>query len=167
MKNTHVNSLYLHCITSIAAALMLLVCTSVSLADSPDQPRPDQHQIDKSTRPFLITGKLPHLTGMLIKKWDDPKLGLTDQQKRWLKVVREETISDVRRISSDVSRLEKLVVDGINTGLEPDDLYDTVKEIARLKTEATMIHLKCIYDTRKILKPQQMQYLLGPGLAEK
>jgi len=115
----------------------------------------------RNAPPFLITGKLPHLTGMLMKQWDNPKLGLTDQQKRWLKVVREETVSDVHRLSSEVSILEKQVVSGINSGLEPDDLYPTVREIAELKTEATMVHLKCIYDTRKILKHEQMKFLLN------
>ncbi len=143
-------------VIAMAAALMLLACGSVSLADGPAGP-----QAGKKAPPFLIIGKLPHLTGILIKEWDSPELGLTAQQKRWLKVVREETIADVKRLSSEVSTLEKQVVDGINSGLEPDDLYPTVKEIAKLKTEATMVHLKCIYDTRKILKPEQMQYLLG------
>ncbi len=145
-------------ITAIAAAATMFLCMGMASAAEVNRP-----VLDKNAMPFLITGKLPHLTAMLMTQWDNPRLGLTDQQKRWLKVVREETIADVKRLASEVSTLENQVVEGINSGLEPDDLYATVKEIASLKTEATMVHLKCIYDTRKILKPEQMKFLLDSG----
>jgi hypothetical protein len=80
---------------------------------------------------------------MLMKQWDDPRLGLTDQQKRWLKVVREETIADVKRLTSEVATLEKQVVDGINSGLEPDDLYPA--ERPKRQPQESSTPLQCLF----------------------
>ena len=141
--------------------LLLLLCSLSAVAQAQEA----GFRAGTKTVPFLITGKLPHLTGLLMKQWDSPELGLSPQQKRWLKLVREETISDIKRLSKKISELEGQVVDGINSGMEPDLLYPKVKEIARLKTEATMVHLKCLYDTRKILRPEQLKLLLETGSA--
>ncbi len=144
----------------IATATLLFLYSSMSLCAQSGR-KAKTPLLKKQAMPFLITGKLPHLTGILMKQWDSPKLGLTGKQKRWLMVVRKETIADVMRLAKQVSALEKQVVKGINSGKEPDELYPLVKQIAKLKTEATMVHLKCIYDTRKILTPEQMQWLMN------
>ncbi len=141
------------------AAIVLMYCSMSFCAQSGSKAKGPL--LSKQAMPFLITMKLPHLTGMLMKQWDSPELGLTEKQKRWLMVVRKETIADVMRLAKQVSALEKQVVEGINSGKEPDELYPLVKQIAKLKTEATMVHLKCIYDTRKILTPEQMQLLMN------
>ncbi len=143
-----------HTIAKIILISLILVVTNTAVASSTASKMPKI-----ANKPFLITGQLPHYTPMLMKVWDDPELGLSDKQKRWLKVVREETIHDIRRIAQKTASLERQVANGIKTGMEPDQLLPTVKEIAALKTEATMVHLKCIYDTRKILTEQQLKWL--------
>jgi len=125
-------------ITALAAAVMLLFCGGTALGSTSGQP-----VLDKNALPFLINGRLPHLTGMLMKQWDNPELGLTDQQKRWLKVVREETIADVKRLTSEVATLEKQVVDGINSGLEPDDLYPA--ERPKRQPQESSTPLQCLF----------------------
>ncbi len=149
-----------HAVIFITTAALLLLCASTSLCAQSGS-KAKAPLLKKQAMPFLIIGKLPHLTGILMKQWDNPRLGLTEKQKRWLMVVRKETIADVMRLAKKVSALEKQVVEGINSGKEPDELYPLVKQIAKLKTEATMVHLKCIYDTRKILTPEQMQWLMN------
>jgi len=46
------------------------------------------------------------------------------------------------------------------TTTPPDKLAPLVDKISDLKTEATMVHLKCIQDTTKILDDRQLAALL-------
>lgn len=109
--------------------------------------------------PFLITGKLPHLTKLLIEQWDSPALHLSEEQKAKLLVVRKVTIAGVQKLGPEIASLEKQVAEGIFAGKTPDELHPLVQTIAELKAEATMIHLRCIDDTSKILDQQQLDVL--------
>ncbi|WP_456386924.1 Spy/CpxP family protein refolding chaperone [Desulfolithobacter sp.] len=113
----------------------------------------------KNSPPFLITGKMPHLTKLLMKEWDNPELKLSEEQKSRLMVVRKETIGAVRRISPKVADLERKVVEGIFAGQSPAELRPLLEDIAGLKTRATMVHLQCIHDTRAILTGAQLEFL--------
>ena len=110
--------------------------------------------------PFLITGKLPHLTKLLIKQWDNPQLHLLDEQKIKLLVVRKETIGGAQKLGKEIGELEQQVVEGSLGGKSPDELRGLVEEIAQLKAEATMIHLSCISKTSKVLDQQQLNLLM-------
>jgi len=115
----------------------------------------------KKAPPFLITGKLPHLTKLLMQQWDNSELNLNDAQKTKLLVIREETISGVRRIGGELAPLEQQVAEGIFAGKTPGELSSTVQKIAEMKTEATMLHLQCIYKTSAILDKQQLAFLMN------
>jgi len=115
----------------------------------------------KKTSPFLITGKLPHLTRLLMQQWENPELNLQDTQKSKLLVIRKETISGVRRIGAELAPLEQQVAEGIFAGKTPEDLSSVVNKIAEMKTEATMLHLQCISKTSAILDKQQLALLLA------
>ena len=115
----------------------------------------------KKSSPFLITGKLPHLTKLLIKQWDNPDLQLTEAQKSKLLVVRKETIAGVQTLGKKIVPLEKQVAEGIFARKTPEELSSLVETLAGLKSEATMIHLHCIYDTSKILDQQQLELLIN------
>lgn len=110
--------------------------------------------------PFLITGELPHLTKLLMQQWDNPALQLTEEQKPQLLVVRKETMAGVKNLTPQIASLQKQVTEGIFIGKTPDELQSTVQAISKLKAEATMIHLKCIFDTSRILNQQQLDILL-------
>ncbi len=112
-----------------------------------------------SNSPFLITGKMPHLTKLLMQQWDNPELHLSDEQKSKLLVVRKETIGSAQGLGKEIAPLEKQVTEAILSGEEPDALQSLVQTIAKLKTEATMVHLRCIYNTNKILTQQQIDFL--------
>lgn len=109
--------------------------------------------------PFLITGKLPHLTKLLMKQWDNAELHLSEEQKSKLLVVRKETIGSVQKLGKEIAVLEKQVVDGSLGGKTPEELRPLVQEIEKLKGEATMVHLRCIHTTSKILDQQQLDLL--------
>ncbi len=115
----------------------------------------------KETPPFLITGKLPHLTKMLMQQWDSPELNLTADQKSRLLMVREETIGAVKRLGKELAPLEAQVADGIFADKSPADLESLVRQVAELKSEATMVHLRCIAQTRAILDARQLKILTG------
>ncbi len=93
----------------------------------------------QNSPPFLITGKLPHLTKLL--------------------VIRQETIGGAQRLGKEIKILEQQVVEGSLGGKPPEDLQSLVQNIAKLKTEATMVHLRCIFNTSKILDQGQLAVL--------
>ena len=111
--------------------------------------------------PFLITGKLSHLTQMLMQQWENPALKLTDGQKEQLLVVRKDTIGGARKLGSEISGLEQQVVDGLASGKTPEELKGLVDQVADLKAQATMLHLACIVNTQKILDKEQLAVLTG------
>ena len=95
-----------------------------------------------------------------MQHWDNTKLQLSEEQKTLLLVVREETMKGVKGLAPQIAPLQEQVTEGIFSGKTPDELSVAVQDIAKLKTEATMIHLKCIYDTSEILNQQQLDLLL-------
>ena len=113
----------------------------------------------KNSPPFLITGKMPHLTKLLVQQWDSEELHLLDTQKNRLLVVRKETIGAVKKLGKEIMPLEKLVADGILAGKTPAELQSLVQTIAGLKAEATMVHLRCIHNTSSILDRRQLELL--------
>ena len=139
--------------------IMLLALAPLAAAQGPADAK-EQKALKKSP-PFLITGKMPHFTKTIKQHWDDPKLGLDDAQKKALMQLRKKTISAVQRVAKELKPLEKSVAQNALAGMVPQEQGSDVEKIARLKIEATMIHLECIYQTRTILKPQQYTYLLS------
>jgi len=117
--------------------------------------------------PFLIKHGLPHYTKMVMKSWDDPKLGLTEEQKSKLLEVRKETMGSVTKIKPEVMKLKKKIIEASKTGAKSDTLKEKVQKLASLEAEATMTHLKCIENTKTILKPEQLQYLQEKKRARK
>lgn len=112
-----------------------------------------------NSQPFLITANLPHLTKLLMQQWENTELHLLDEQKNQLLIIRKETMEGAKSLGKEVTALEKQVVEGSITGKTPEEMQTLVKNIARLKSEATMIHLRCIYKTSKILDQRQLDFL--------
>jgi hypothetical protein len=146
--------------TLILAVLTIIISMSGTILRAQDNSTPGKDNQQQKQSPFLITSELPHLTKLLIQQWDNSELKLTEEQKAQLLVVRKETISGVKGLAPKILPLQKQVVEGIFSGKTPNELNAAVQAISKLKTEATMIHLKCIYDTNKILNQQQLDLLL-------
>lgn len=108
-------------------------------------------------KPFLIHGKLPHLTGTIMQLWDDEDLALTPEQKKKLLKIRIRTVGGLSTIKGEVFPLEDEIVQASTNGTNPEDLEDDIEKLAELRAEGTMIHLNCIYDTQKILTKEQYQ----------
>jgi len=116
-------------------------------------------QSTQKSKPFLIQGKLPHLTMMIKTLWNDKDLALTPIQKEKLLKIRKRTITDVKSLSKQINNLETRIVKESNHGIKPKSLKPDVEKLAHLRAKATMIHLKCIYDTRSILSKDQLYIL--------
>ena len=71
-------------------------------------------------------------------------------------------MSAVKKISPQAAALRKQVIDGINAGKTPAELEPLVQKLAKLKTQATLVHLKCIHETNAILTPEQQGVLANP-----
>ena len=110
-------------------------------------------------KPFLIQGKLPHLTMMVKILWDDEDLALTDTQKEKLLLVRKDTMRGAKGLAKQIHPLEASIVKASFDGATPESLKADVEKLAALRAEATIIHLQCIYNTRAILSKEQLYIL--------
>jgi len=107
-------------------------------------------------KPFLIQGKLPHMTGMIKILWDDEDLALTKQQKEKLLVVRKDTLTAAKSLNKQIIALENSIVKATKEGKSADELKEDVYKLAKLRADATIAHIKCIYNTSKILTKKQL-----------
>ena len=111
--------------------------------------------------PFLINqSALPHMTKILVHNWDKASLGLSDEQKEKLLVVRKETMSAVIKIKKEVKALEAEIIEAMVDGEEPKSVYSKVDEVAKLKAKATRVHLNCIADTITVLSEKQLEFIV-------
>jgi len=111
--------------------------------------------------PFLInSANLPHMTKLLIENWDKAKLGLSDIQKSQLIVIRKNTIGGIKKLKKQIKFLEFEVAEAMIDRESVESVEKQVEEIAKLKAEATLIHLKCIADTTTVLTDKQVAFLL-------
>jgi hypothetical protein len=138
---------------------LLLLVFSLTVTNGMAQGSGADKGKQKNSSPFLITGKMPHLTKILMQHWDNAELNLSDEQKSKLLVVRKETIGSAQRLGKEISPLENQVAAGSLSGKTPEELKELVQKVAGLKAEATMVHLQCIYDTSNILNEKQLALL--------
>ncbi len=136
-------------ITSALTGILLL--SSITL--------PLQAQQKQKHKPFLIQKKLPHLTKKIKKMWNDKNLALTKEQKKQLLILRKETLLSVKELSHKIFPLEKEIIQAAKKGVKPKNLKKKVNQLAKLRAEATMVHLNCLYKTKKILTPHQLKLL--------
>ncbi len=137
---------------TITLVLLMISATAInSMAQGKAQQEKDS--------PFLIIGKMPHLTKILMQQWDNADLHLTDEQKSKLLVVRKETIGGAQKLGREISPMENQVAQASLSGKTPDEQQAMIQSIAKLKAEATMIHLRCIYNTSAILDAKQLELL--------
>ena len=145
---------------TILVITVLIMIFSISTATLMAEEKASPAGSGQQNSPFLITSNLPHLTKMVKQQWDNPALHLSEEQKVKLLVVRQETFAGVGKLIKEIEPLEKQVTKGIFAGKTPDELHSLVRTIAGLKVKATMIHLRCIEDTAKILDKEQMEVLV-------
>ena len=138
-------------------ALIATIATTFVLASMPTA-KQNMAKNHKMSKPFLILDKMPHLTKLVMQNWDN--LELSDEQKSKLLLIRKETMGAVKSLQPKINKLEEEVAKATMKGVKPESLKDKVDEIAKLKAKATMAHIKCIYNTKEVLSPKQLEKLL-------
>jgi Spy/CpxP family protein refolding chaperone len=91
--------------------------------------------------------------------WDSQELALTKEQKQKLLKIRKETLKTISQIKAKVAKLEASIKSKLDNGASPKELKKKIKKLAKLKRKATMTHLKCIYQTKKVLSKKQLQII--------
>jgi len=142
--------------------ILLLTAGSLAFATQPAAPTQGmkQHKMAKKGKkntPFLIMGKMPHMTKQVMMNWD--KLELSKDQKEKLTKIRQETMGAVKKLKPQIMTLENEVATAAIAGEKPENLTEKVNQIAKLKAEATMVHIKCIYNTKNTLTAKQLELL--------
>ena len=143
-----------------AVVIILLTCVAPVLSEETHAQDSGAAMKPPARMPFLVAGKMPHLTGILKQHWDDPDLKLTPEQKVVLLEIRKNTISAVMDLAEKLDQLESSLAEQAMDATPPDQLAPLVDTISALKTEATMVHLRCIHDTIEILDDRQLTTLL-------
>ena len=114
---------------------------------------------NQKNSPFLIKHGLPHLSKIIMPYMNDPSFNLTADQKDKLTKVRVDTMGVIMETKPKVIALRKEIVNASTSGTNARDLKDKVVELALLEATATMAHLKCIDETKKILTKDQLLFL--------
>ncbi len=143
---------------TIALALSLS-CTNIMAEKVATSDKSSQMTELKKNPPFLIMGKMPHMTKQVMQAWDKPEFNLDEEQKSRLLAVRKETLSKANELAMKITPMEQQVAEGIFAGKTPEELAPIVKQIADIKAEATMLHLRCIKQTTDILNDEQESFL--------
>ncbi len=117
--------------------------------------------------PFLIKRGLPHLSAMVMQNWDDTSLALSKEQQNSLTAVREHTMGEVGRLKNEILPLRASITSAVLSGTSSAELKEKVEKLAKLEAEATMVHIKCIEDTKNILSKDQMIYLMQASQFDK
>ena len=143
-----------------AVVIFLLTCTAPVLSEETQTHESGAAMKPPARMPFLVAGKMPHLTGVLKQHWDDPDLKLTPEQKVVLLEIRKNTMSAVMDLADELDQLESSLAEQAMDATPPDQLAPLVDTISDLKTEATMVHLRCIHDTMEVLDDWQLTTLL-------
>ncbi len=143
-----------------AVAIILLTCTTPVVSEEAQNRDSGIAAKPPARMPFLVVGMMPHLTGILKQHWDDPELNLTIEQKAVLLKIRKNTMSAVMGLAEELDQLESSLAEQAMAATPPDQLASLVDKISDLKTEATMVHLRCIHDTMEILDDRQLATLM-------
>lgn len=109
--------------------------------------------------PFLILNGIPHYTGMIKMHWDNKELALSKEQKVKLLQIRKETMQGIVSMKKKINTLEAKVFEKIEFDSELKEFDSILEQIATYKTYATKVHLKCVYDTKKVLTETQLDIL--------
>ncbi len=136
---------------TLLASSLLIVSFSTTILNANSQA--------KKVKPFLIQGKLPHFTKSIKILWDDKDLALNKEQKEKLLIIRKKTISQAKALAKKIMQLENKIVKLSNKGIKPSKLEKDVYELAKLRAKATIVHLNCLYNTRKVLTKKQLSII--------
>lgn len=111
--------------------------------------------------PFLLNqSALPKITQLLMQNWGKGKLGLDEEQKRKLLAIRHSVIGQLKEIKDKLYYLEQEIIEMTIDAEEIELIELKVNEVAKLKAKSSMIQIRCIIQSVKILNPKQLAVLV-------
>jgi len=116
---------------------------------------------------FLISKNLPFLIGLALYHPASSNLELTKKQIDALVKYKNAATPKLAKKGLKIKNLELEIVQGIalsHNKAKASDFFDKVDEIAKLRTELTKAHLKCIEHVKAILSDEQYEELLDYGV---
>lgn len=134
-------------------------CCNTQKCDSENMDYKQKKQ--KKFKPFLIQSKkMPHLTKLIKQNWNNEELNLIGNQKKELLEIRKRTMTSIKDLSPRIKKLEEEIIMFTLQKESKNDIFQMVKELAKLKAEATRTHIMCIKDTKEILTKKQLDFLM-------
>ena len=90
---------------------------------------------------------------------DNATLALSAEQKTKLEAQRNEMMPKMMELKSHIARLSKEIKVQCRKGVTLDQIENDVKKLATLKTETTMLKMKCLRGIKSILSKAQWKRL--------
>jgi len=116
---------------------------------------------------FLISNNLPFLIGLALYHPASSNLELSKKQIDALVKYKNTATPKLASKALKIKKLELEIVQGIalsHNKAKASDFFDKVDEIAKLRTQLTKAHLKCIEYVKSILTDEQYEELLDYGV---
>lgn len=116
---------------------------------------------------FLMPKNLPYLVGLSLYDPSSSNLNLSKEQIDAILKIKKELMSKAIEKALVVKKLELEVSQKISfqyESVKATELYPTIDEIAKLRTELTKIHLDCIEKVKAVLTKEQYEELLDYGV---
>jgi hypothetical protein len=111
---------------------------------------------------FLISKNIPFLAGLSLHHPQSSTLGLSKEQLEAIDKIKKETVPQVLKVSKKIKTLELQIAKNIAIDSQTSESqFATLEEIAKLKSELSKEHLRCIPKVRAILTNEQYKILLG------
>lgn len=125
---------------------------------------PGQFYFGKEVFPkdyFLIPRNLPFLAGLSLHHPKSSTLKLSKEQIEGIQKIKKTTVPPVLKMTKKVKELELKLAQNIAIDTsKAEDQFGLVDEIAKIRTDLTKAHLKCINEVRAILTKEQYKKLL-------
>jgi len=110
---------------------------------------------------FLVHQNLPFLAGLSLHHPKSSTLGLSQEQIKALQEIKKNTVPLVIKKAQEIKKLELELAQNVAIDTStPESQYEIVDKIAKLRTELTKAHLKCINEVRAVLSKEQYKKLV-------
>ena len=67
----------------------------------------------------------------------------------------------VKAVKPQIMQLQQKIKKMTMSGADTAKITPLIDEVAKLKADASKVHVQCIHDTKNILTQEQVAYLLG------
>jgi len=116
---------------------------------------------------FLIPKNLPFLIGLALYHPNSSNLQLSKKQIDTLVKYKNEATPKLASTALKIKKLELEIVQGMalkHNKAKASDFFAKVNEVAKLRTQLTKAHLKCIEFVKSVLNDEQYEELLDYGV---